>query len=210
MKNHVTTLEDAVGDIGAWTWWTDEGLPESFQVEFAWVQIWQQPKEPEQAPGNQVALRFIRPSCIAFLEFTDDGPPTGWPELLRSNEFPIQHISEQLFTLSSPKLASEILNQATSVEMVKGGRDSLRNIGSSSAFMAFRTGNVGMAIGAEELIPLTFTGRLSPKEIESAYRKWWQYWQHYWEVRDDAPLPRDPMCEVTIPAGGALSTRGRP
>lgn len=59
MTDHLTTLEQAISDVGYWRWWAD-ALPDVFQVEFGGVQLHFPPASPEEPPNDVVALRLYQ------------------------------------------------------------------------------------------------------------------------------------------------------
>lgn len=206
MSTYLSDLAAAISDIGVWTWWADEDMPSSFQLEFAWVQLLQDSPREDSPPGNQVALRFLDPKVVAFLQWADiDGsePAVDWPVQLKNDTFDIEHIVDQQLTLSDHEMVSEILGSATVHSYAIGDAEELKAVTELPAFLVFRCATIGLAIGAESFQPLTFGGQLSESQVSEKYAGWWSYWQRYWEVRDSpSALPNDPICEVTIPLSG--------
>ena len=46
-------------------------------------------------------------------------------------------------------------------------------------------------------------GKYTEEEIETAYKKWCDYWKIYWKLRGTKDAyPKDYVCEITIPVNG--------
>ena len=43
-------------------------------------------------------------------------------------------------------------------------------------------------------------GEFTEEEIETALKKWWDYWRTYWKLRGTKDAyPKDYVCEISIP-----------
>lgn len=192
-------LEDAISDTGYWRWWTAD-LPRIFQVEFGGVQLWNEPASADQAPSSVVALQFQQPSVVAFLADGEAGLPDDWPTALHEDRLEPFNILYEHFTLTSIDKLREMAGSMRTTLALAGDLKTLT--AAPPAFLAFRAGSAGMVIAAEEVTVLTHRGALTPDEVTEANERWWSYWREYWDrVETESPMPYDPNCEVTIPAG---------
>ncbi|MDQ5823165.1 MAG: hypothetical protein M3441_03015 [Chloroflexota bacterium] len=203
MASHLDILTQAISDMGYWRWWT-HSLPQSIQLEFGWVQLWNPPLEEGKPPSNIIALRFIEPVSASFLTHreAEKDLPIDWPELLRNDQLEPFSITYESFGFNNPQLLTEILSEAKKVEGLYGAAADASQLSEAKLTLAFWAGSVGMIIAAQGLMVLSHQGEIQPDQVERKHQQWWEYWQEYWRLRDTKnPLPRDNACEVTIPAG---------
>ena len=83
MPNDLQILEEAISQMGYWTWWTT-GAPDLFQVEFDATLLWNRPIERDGPPSGKVALRFSGTKSVSFITRSDQGEDVGadWPQRL--------------------------------------------------------------------------------------------------------------------------------
>jgi hypothetical protein len=196
------SLESAISDVGYWTWWTAD-LPNGFQIEFGGVQLWTEPDAPNKPPSSQIALQFGGPKLIAFLNQSDQPKdlPKDWPLKLQQDELSPFTITNEAFTLSSLQEVKRIFSEAASINILFGNAQVLEDLNSEDAIAGFWAGPVGLIVVAAAMRPVTFSGPLTPQDVEQMHEMWWQYWKEYWSRKDTAnPMPEDDACEVTIPA----------
>jgi hypothetical protein len=195
-------LETAISDVGYWTWWAAK-LPHTIQIEFEGVQLWNPPLRAEGPPSGQIALRFHAPSCIAFLrrDFRRGSDlPNDWYDKLHADEIGPFNVDHETFTLTSLERAAEVLRSANGVSLLHGSIPKFSDAAPSGTLAAFWAGPVGMLLIADSMRLFSQHGEIDFNEVESMYRKWWDYWREYWEKKDsDNPLRKDYACEVTIP-----------
>ena len=198
MSAHLSTLEEAISDVGYWRWWA-EALPEIFQVEFGGVQLHFPPADSDHPPNSVVALRFFEPTVVAFL--TEEGAKhvdEDWRLALHEDRVEPFSVDHELFTLTSEDKLREIVSgcrieYAYGSELVTSATD-------NSVFLGFRAQRVGFVVRAKRMTVVAQPGELDPDQIVTAAGDWWEYWREYWRRREtDAPLPKDYACEVTIP-----------
>jgi len=211
-------LESAVANIGYWhtDWdlpetassshwsgWASE-LPDAFEIEFSGVRLWVPPLEKGQPPSGQIALRFCSPSCVVFL--VRDHPARfrlsdEWHHEFQAGDIGTFLVDDEGFTLTRPRRANVIRDSAIS-EVIYHGL--LRNVPDGSAhgsFCALGAGPVGLHVIAESVTIWCHRGEVELWKMRSMADKWWEYWRRYWERRStDHPLPKDRVCENTIPA----------
>jgi hypothetical protein len=115
---NLEVLEEAISDVGYWSWW-DAALPKVFQVEFGGTQLWSPSHASDQPPSGQVALRFVKPSFVAFLTrlIRAEGIPSDWSKKLHRDEIEPFGISYGDFTASSKEIFANALNQAAGVDL---------------------------------------------------------------------------------------------
>ena len=144
MNKSIEILEEAISDVGYWRWWAEK-LPDVFQVEFGGVQLWNPPTNPDGPPSGIVALRFIKPTVIAFL--TENGASDiqdDWPASLHDDSIDSFTVDCDRFTFTSETEISETL-QNCSVELKFGTQEDLYSL-NSPVKLAFRAENVGLRI----------------------------------------------------------------
>ena len=56
-QEHISILESAISDVGHWTWWTQH-FPESFQMEFGGVLLWNPPTAEGKPPSEHRQFGF--------------------------------------------------------------------------------------------------------------------------------------------------------
>jgi hypothetical protein len=207
MTEELEILESAISDVGHWSWWT-ERLPAVFQVEFCGVQLWLPPREDGQPPCGQIALRFFKPSTVAFLRRGDSSGASladDWFEKLRADEIETFGIDNEAFTLTSPERANAILRDANTQLVYHGTIRELPADAPHGSYCAFWAGPVGLYLVAESMIVCSHAGDLALDQLKPMSRKWWDYWREYWDkINTDNPLPKDYACDVTIPAGRGI------
>ena len=194
-------LEDAIADVGHWSWWDEDEA--TFQVEFGFTQLYNEPASPDVAPNGQVALRFPEATAIAVLHNADSHLPDGWFAALRRDELEPLSVGHASFTMTDSELARSLLEWATRVEFMRGTREDLdRALSGEGSFLCFLAGGAGLAVSAPEMVVVNHEGELDEEQICEKNRQWWEYWRRYWDVHDSpAALPKDFACDVTIPAG---------
>jgi len=188
-------LEDAISDVGHWRYWVSgEDL---FQIEFGGTQLYNSPQGKNSPPSGVLALRFLGPLSITAL-IRGEEESFDWFDKLSKDEIEPISISYEEFTLTDSTLVTEISSVAKKKKEVF-----VKNMGSAPktlAFLAFWSGDVGLAIRAEQMQVLSHDGKLDAKLIKEKSSKWWTYWGEYWDCREtDSPMPQDYACEVTIP-----------
>lgn len=198
MSSHLSILEEVISDVGYWRWWA-EALPEVFQIEFGGVQLHFPAASPKQPPNTGVALRFVKPSLVAFL--TDEEASSvnpNWRMALHRGECEPFSVHREHFTLTSEDALQSIAS-GCSIKYLVGTRLEA-TAESDKALLAFRAGEVGMVVRAKSMASIALAGELSPAQVENAASDWWTYWREYWNRRNsESPMPRDYACEVTIP-----------
>ncbi len=197
-KEMFDVLVSAITDIGYWRWW-DEHLPESIQLEFGGVQIFDPPKDETKPPSSLLAIRCVSPSLVSFL--TRKGStnlPNDWPQKLRQDQLEPFHFShEGPFVLGNGVALDSVLGEVESTikHFTTESKDSVIK-------MAFFAGPAGVLIEAKSIRLFLMTGEISLQQAVDMHKAWWTYWKDYWKRREtDKAYPHDPLCEVTIPAG---------
>src|SRR5689334_18424014 len=110
MRETFDILEDAIIDCGYWRWWT-ANLPDSFQVEFGGVQLFQPSLETSRCPSSIYAFRFMRPQKVEFLEFAAD-VEKNWFSLMQADKLSPPSLDRDLFFLGEAARAEQLRRQA--------------------------------------------------------------------------------------------------
>lgn len=196
MNEAFEILKDAITDCGYWRWWTAT-LPDSFQIEFSGVQLYEPPPEVFQPPSSVYALRFVRPGKVELLEFAND-VETDWLSKLHADKLEPLRLSRDEFFLGEAVQAGQLCRNAvrTQVHFSSPGSD-------CQVHLAFRAGRgLGLFVAAESVRLLSHTGEFPMSSVARMHNDWWKYWRRYWDVKDTPhPMPRDNTCEICIPAG---------
>jgi hypothetical protein len=203
LADGVAILEEAISDVGLWSWWT-ANLPTIIQVEFSGTLLWNPSLREGGPPSGQIALRFLKPSFVGFLtrQYHSKEVPSDWPERLQNDQMESLTLSPEAFTLSAVAQLEGIISGASRVDALVGDVGSLQTIPPDAAILGFWAGPIGLAVVAKSMGIFSHTGELSLEDVVAANQKWWEYWREYWQRKDtDDPMPEDYACEVTIPAG---------
>jgi len=201
MEDALATLETAIGDIGMFRWW-DQRFPRVAQLEFGGVQLWA-PPAPGQPPAATLALSFVDPVSVSFLT-RGESLPDDWPARLHRDELDPPDVSAEEITLRDAAYAAELIARATRVDTVFGAPPGEVDWVAAPVKLVFWAGSAGAAIAAGSLNLVTHDGKVPLDEVPDAHARWWAYWREYWDRRDTAdPLPKDWLCEVTIPILGS-------
>jgi len=197
MAADYSILASAISDVGYWRWWSGN-LPESIQLEFGGVQLYVPPEDKSKPPSSLLALRFIRPTHVSFIQSNDfAGLPPDWPQQLHEDKIEPFSISHEDFALGDDAAVAQIVLQKKS-EIIHFNDGS----GGREVKFAFWAGEIGVHIEAAELRLFLMTGEIDLSTFASMNSAWWTYWQDYWKKRDTAEaFPKDFACEVTIPTG---------
>lgn len=200
MSNKLEVLEEAISDVGYWSWWAEK-LPEAFQLEFGGTHIWSPPINSSSPPSGQVALRFGNPVSIIFLKSVTSNLPNNWTDLFREDQLESFSINYEEFKFNNSKFIRDLLKSDHMVE-TKFGQDPLLILDNdeSNVSLAFLAGEVGFIVIAQELRIINQNGDIELNDIEELVSRWWSYWEEYWRVKGTQDeLPKDYTCEVTIP-----------
>lgn len=196
MREAFDILEDAITDCGCWRWWTGK-LPDSFQVEFGGVQLFQQPPEASRPPSAIYALRFMQPRKVEFLDFAA-GVEKDWFSLMQADKLRPPSLGRDQFYLGDAIRAEQLRRQAVHAHLHFTSPDA-----GGQVYLAFRAGqSFGLFVAAESVRLLSHTGEIALSSVARLNGDWWDYWRRYWKLKDTPDeMPRDDACEVCIPAG---------
>lgn len=198
MDKQWSVLEDAVSDIGYWSWWA-ERLPDAYQVEFGGAQLWFPPEEG-LPPAGRLAIRFDGPRAICLLRDPSSALPENWAELLHKDQLEPFTLDYGEFRLNSREHVLQLLDAGFRQEFIVGDRSAALREEEGEVSLSFSAGEAGLVIVAKEFQLLNRFGAIGADDIQRAVSKWWEYWRDYWARRGtDEALPLDYACEVTIP-----------
>ena len=97
------------------------------------------------------------------------------------------------------KEAELLLNDYKNIIPIKD-YDGLQKLSDAKHLLYGRCGDVGFVVGGDEIKKKKKKGQYTEEEIETASRKWWNYWKDYWKARGTkGAYPKDYACEITIP-----------
>lgn len=197
-SDNLSVLANAISDCGLWTWW-DSDFPELFQIEFTRVMLYIEPKSIEVPPSNQIALRFLKPSSVILLKSEDFYLGNSWLTDFKDDKLEPFNIDYDNFTFNQNEVF-DILNDAKNTEVLFSTE--LAGKANNNISLGFWANEVGIVIKAEDIKIISHSGVIELDEISVRSKKWWDYWQEYWNKIDTPQkLPYDALCEITIPAG---------
>jgi hypothetical protein len=195
-------LADVISDVGYWTWWAS-GLPDTFQIEFGGTQLLFGPPASQGPPPTKIAIQFRKPAYVFFISRAREDDNLEWADLLHADELEAPNCSHGEFSFGKNESTQSILEEVRSAKSLLGNDKTVSEILNQPHCLAFWCGDMGMAIGAEELRLLNHSGWIDLADIPDFNSKWWSYWRTYWNKRGTTEaFPKDYACEVTIPAGG--------
>lgn len=73
-KKELELLAGALCDVGCWSWW-EERLPRLVQLEFVGTELYLGQGQAGQPPDSQLALSFVKPVSVSFLNRKDPPSP---------------------------------------------------------------------------------------------------------------------------------------
>jgi len=201
MQQLLDTLARAISDVGYWRWWTGEDLPKSFQMEFGGTQLRFEPPEEGLPPSGLVALRFVNPTDVVFLDLSEE-VPANWFELLHQDQLEPFNVDGEAFAFNDLELARQLLEAAHGVHALCGESAASGTLQDRAITLGFAAHQVAVCVTAERMEIYSNRGAIDLDDLLALNGAWWEYWQEYWRLREtDSPLPKDYACEVTIPTG---------
>jgi hypothetical protein len=198
MTDHLEILAHAISDVGYWRWWAAE-LPQVFQIEFGGVQLWNPPAAEGEPPCGIVALRFARPTSVAFLTLSDK-LPSDWIKQFHDDALEPFDVSDDRFSFNNRDLTASLVQEAIKVNQFHGVAVDSEDFCSVQFRLSFAAGGAGLIVAGDTMDLHTSQGLVKIDQVEEMSARWWTYWKEYWRLkRAGTPLPRDYACEVTIP-----------
>jgi hypothetical protein len=198
-SSNLQILGNAICDIGWWSWWTAE-LPKVVQIEFGGTQLFFQPNVDGNPPNNQIAIQFINPKSISFLSRSKE-LIENWPKLLETDKLELPSCDYENFTFIDENVMKNIIDEALIVNTIHGYSPKETAFYKEKYKLVFWAQDYGFAVNAEELKLMSHKGKIELDDIPEINNCWWNYWKKYWSLRDtESPLPKDNLCEITIPA----------
>ncbi|WP_162127683.1 hypothetical protein [Flavobacterium phycosphaerae] len=200
-KEILQMLGDAICDVGYWSWWTSD-LPNIVQIEFGGTQLYFPPKDNSEPPNSQIAIQFINPKSISFLSLSKVGENNSekWFNLLHEDKMESQVCSYDSFTFVDESEMKRIISHAKITDTILGYPPTEESFFKENFKLTFWAGEFGFAVSSENIKLLTQDGEIKMEEIPSINSNWWKYWREYWDLKKtEKPLPKNYVCEVTIP-----------
>lgn len=193
--NALNILADAISDVGSWHWWYVK--EDMVHVQFCDIQLYDEAKpEKETHTTDVLAVRFYN---HAFAVFLDNLAEDNWYERLRNDESVIYPVDTYDLVFDDSKEAESLLNDYKNKITIKDFNGS-ETLSAAKHLLCARCGEVGFIVGGDEIVVVGEKGKYTGEEIETASKKWWEYWKDYWKLRKtkEAYL-EDYACEITIP-----------
>ncbi len=174
----------AIGDGGATT-----NFPTHFKSSLEASKFMNHRTTPRSPPSSLVALRFRRPSRIAFLR--DGGDQSSlqedWYLQLNNDRLEPLNVSQEEFALGNDGLFAELVGKSREEEVHFVGES-----GGSDVKLAFlASGGGGLSVEAAEVGIFLMTGEIDLEKFEKLHGDWWVYWKEYWRRKDTPnPMPK--------------------
>jgi len=190
-------LTQVISDVGFWQWW--DGQEGDFMVEFGGVLLYDESKKGKKARSSLIALCFYGDSFIIFLDNLDTG--TSWYIDLHEDNMEPLTLDHDGFRLNDKEYALKLLNDFSRRQGVFDSKEeAVKAITDSSEIIAATAGDYGFIIGGNTKTVFGRKGEYSDEDIVRLSKKWWEYWEDYWNKRDTKDAyETDYACEVTIP-----------
>lgn len=200
-KELLGTLADAIADVGYWAWWVSN-LPDKFQIEFGGTQLYIASGDNNDPPITKIALQFLDPISISFISRDDKDDNWEWVDLLHNASLDPPTCSYEEFYFGNNPDAEKALGEIKQSKNIFGDAPTKESLFNAPVSLVFWCWNKGLAITAQNMKLFSYTGEITLNEVPNLNKKWWSYWQEYWDKKKSGiPLPKDYACEVTIPAG---------
>ena len=134
----------------------------------------------------------------------------NWPDLLHKDKVrqPL-NIQDPTITFLDTTLIHQLLGEAINIRVYSGSHPKDVDWDNSNAKLVFWAGSLGLAIAADEMRMTTHSGLVNSEQVFEMRRKYSDYYRDYWLYKRATkshprlfPLPRDYVCEVSIPGSG--------
>ena len=143
-----------------------------------------------------LAVRFYN---HAFAVFLDNLAEDKWYERLRNDDSVIYPVDTYDLVFDDSKEAGLLLNDYKNRITVKDFNGS-ETLSTAKHLLCARCGEVGFIVGGDEIVVVGKKGKYTGEKIETASKKWWDYWKDYWKLRKTKEAyTEDYACEITIP-----------
>ena len=193
--NTLNILADAISDVGSWHRWLTRD--DMVQVQFCDIMLYDEnTSEKEPHSTDVLAVRFRGNAFAVFLDNLDE---ENWYILFRDDDSIIYPIDTYNMAFDDIEEAERLLSDYKHKTAIKG-------FGSSETLLTAKhllyagCDDVGFIIGGDEIEVVGRKGKYTEEEIETAYKKWCDYWKTYWKLRGTKDAyPEDYVCEISIP-----------
>jgi hypothetical protein len=193
--NTLNILVDAISDVGSWQRWLTRD--DMVQVQFCDIMLYDE-STTEKEPHSTDVLA-VRLCGNAFAVFLDNLNEENWYERFRDDASVIYPIETYDMAFDDIKEAERLLNDYKHKTVIKDfeGPETLLT---AEHLLYAGCGDVGFIVGGDEIEVVGKKGLYTEEEIESAYKKWCDYWKTYWKLRGTKDAyTKDYVCEITIP-----------
>ncbi len=188
-------LADAISDVGSWQRWLTRD--DMVQVQFCDIMLYDE-STTEKEPHSTDVLA-VRLCGNAFAVFLDNLNEKNWYERFRDDASVIYPFDTYYLAFDDTKEAERLLNDYRHKTVIKDfeGPETLLT---AEHLLYGGCGDVGFIVGGDEIEVVGKKGKYTEEEIETAYKKWCDYWREYWKLRGTKDAyPKDYVCEVSIP-----------
>lgn len=195
--NILNILADAISEVGSWHWWIIKD--DMVQVQFCDIMLYDEnTSEKETHSTDVLAVRFYG---NVFAIFLDNLTEENWYERLRDDNSVIYPIDTYNMAFDDIKEAERLLNDYIHKTAIKDF-ESLETLLTAKHLLYADCDDVGFIVGGDRIEIVGRKGKYTEEEIETAYKKWFDYWRTYWKLRGTKDAyPEDYVCEISIPVG---------
>ncbi len=187
----------AMTHTGNWTWWAHK-FPEAFQIEFDRTMLFVTQQRAGIAPSGKIAIRFIKPLSVTFLQFSKD-IDENWANLFHEDKLGPFDLSPDAMAFDAKEI-STLVKTAKRENKVHGCDVLDPKFDKGKVKIAFKAGDVGLAVSADEIAFLSTQGLVETELIPAYHEKWLSYCEEYWERKGSKKeMPIDLVCEICGP-----------
>ena len=193
--NALNILADAISEVGSWHRWLVKD--DMVQVQFCDVMLFDESKpEKDTHTTDVLAVRF---RGHAFAVFLDNLDVDNWHEHLRTDDAVLYPVDTYALAFDDITEAKSLLNDYRHKRPVKDF-SGLETLSDAKHLLCARCGEAGFIVGGDTAEVVGKKGLYTETEIETGFKKWWDYWRMYWKLRKTKDAyPKDYACEITIP-----------
>ena len=191
-------LADAISETGSFQGWNREG--DLIQIEFCDVMLYDDTKPEKASHSSTVAVQFGGNAFAVFLDNMNNEQGTKWYDRFFTN--PVEVIPVNTFELGfdDEGFARTMYDRYKNRTAVLPFED-FYTVHSVKHILAFSCEEKGLIAGGDEIRVIGKNREYTEEAIETASRRWWEYWRTYWLCRKTPQAyETDRACEMTIPA----------
>ena len=196
-RDTLNILADAISDVGSWHWWLIRD--DMVQVQFCDIMLYdEKASENEPHSTDVLAVRFYGNTFAVFLDNLNDDK---WYERFRDDDSVIYPVDTYNMAFDDTEEAERLLNDYRHRTVIRSFNGS-ETLLTAKHLLYAGCDDVGFVVGGDEMEVVGRKGKYTEEEIETAYKKWCNYWKTYWKLRGTKDAyPKDYVCEISIPVG---------